>query len=651
MNVRGLGSDRSGNQANGVGFFVDGVYQYGTARFNAPFLDIERVEVLKGPQGARYGRNAFAGVVNIITQKPGNEFNVSAQTELESENGQQFGGSLSGPIVHDALYGKLSYSYSTSDGDYVHSTTGRDMMSVRDEFVDGRLVWQSTDRLEFDLKGSWGEHLGPGYAYSQVQSLQHLTENFVMDDDQTAGLDFTETTLGTTWRGDSFQISNRVGYYHAHTHYDIDADFSQLDIVRAGLMARNTQWTDELRIQSAGDGPLTWLFGGEIVHASAESTATSTLRPGLCPLLGIPPAFCPFPRTSVGPGEGDTDVWSAFAEVSYEFADRLELTVSGRYDDIAVHSRVPTPEQQFEDSAVQPLVSLRYRIDDETTIYASGARGIRQGGFNPVTVKASFRPYDSDDVVTYELGYKRALRSVRGHINLAAFYSDVRAMNHYIGLPPAPGFTTFPGVFSLGGAESYGFEIDLSLDLTDNLQWNVAAASLDCKLRDIPALTGPDYTAVPGNLTNGAKCVDASDWTFSASLSGAWALGASDWETIGSVSVAGRGDTQLVYDAGTPWGPANHESRTYRRQEEIQEPCSTRVGASAMAVGWSCYTARISRMRSMPRRIPPLNGCRISACFGSPPQVTATSELTSGRGAAMEFACGTISKWCELLEG
>ena len=171
-----------------------------------------------------------------------------------------------------------------------------------------------------------------------------------------------------------------------------------------------------------------------------------------------------------------------------------------------------------------------------------------------------------------ELGYKRALRSVRGHINLAAFYSDVRAMNHYIGLPPAPGFTTFPGVFSLGGAESYGFEIDLSLDLTDNLQWNVAAASLHCKLRDIPALTGPDYTALPGNLTNGAKCVDASDWTFSASLSGAWALGASDWETIGSVSVAGRGDTQLVYDAGTPWGPANHESRTYRRQEEIQEP-------------------------------------------------------------------------------
>src|SRR5690606_16106473 len=80
--VRGLGSDRSGAQTNGVGFFIDGVYQSGTARFNAPFFDVERVEVLKGPQGARYGRNAFAGVVNVVTRKPDNELRSSVQTTV-----------------------------------------------------------------------------------------------------------------------------------------------------------------------------------------------------------------------------------------------------------------------------------------------------------------------------------------------------------------------------------------------------------------------------------------------------------------------------------------------------------------------------------------------------------------------------------------
>lgn len=571
VNIRGLGSDRSGNQANGVGFFIDGIYQNGTGRLNAPFLDIERIEVLKGPQGARYGRNAYAGVVNIVTVKPGNDLRATLQTELENHGGREFSVSVSGPLVTDRLFGKVAYYNGRSDGDFQHAVTGRDMAQTKNEFLDLRLIWQASDQLEFDLKYGHGELRGPGYAYSQVASLQKLSENFVMDDNQTAGLDFDEFNLGAAWRSDSVEIINRLGYFESESFYDIDADFSALDVVRATSRTRNRNWTNELRIQSAGDGPFNWLVGGEIVKVKNRNLSTSTLRPGLCAVIGIPAATCPYPRTSTGRGRGNSDIWSIFGELSYEFAERLEVTLSARYDDIKVTSNLPAPQQVFRDKALQPLLSLRYKLDDDHSIYASAARGIRQGGFNPVTVKAQFRPFKSDDVITYEAGYRGSFPSIGGHFNISAFYSDVRDMNHYIGLPPAPGFTIFPGVFSLGKARSFGAEVDLGLDITDTLSWTASGGWVDCKLKDVPVLTGPDYNAVPLNLKSGKQCVDSSEWTFSTSLAGEWDIGSRGWQALGSLALSGRGDTLLVYDAGTP-SSLPRPQRTFRRSEEVQGP-------------------------------------------------------------------------------
>lgn len=574
VSVRGLGSDRSGAQTNGVGFFIDGVYQNGTARFNAPFFDVERVEVLKGPQGARYGRNAFAGVVNVVTRKPDNELQINAQTVVENKGGLEYAGSVSGPLIRDRLYAKASFAHNESDGDYKHAITGRDMVQLESDFHALRLVWDATDRLEFDLNMGKSDNDGITYAFSQTRSLQRLSENFLVRDDQASGADYEDYSLTATWTGDRIEILNRFAYYDYLNHLRADGDVTPYDGILSIVKLDGDQWSNEIRVQSVGGGRLHWMFGGEIVGGDFKADfPTFFLEEVDLALLGFEdPATRDF-LMSISPSEntidGDSDIWSVFAEVSYEFADRLELTLSARYDDIrkTVFNDSAGPAgsgglgAKFKDSAIQPLISARYTIDNDTSVYASAARGIREGGFNASALTRDYAKFDTDDVWSYEIGLKKALPQWRGHINAAVFFMDADTLNQAAIIITDAG-SLANGAITMGGAESWGIEIDTSLALTDNLTWSAAVGYLDCELKDVPPFDqrSPDEQQVSGGVMNGNECQDSSDWTFNTALTGEWTLGQSNWMAVGSVSVSGKGKTRLASDP------------LLRRSEEMQDP-------------------------------------------------------------------------------
>ncbi|MFW6094093.1 MAG: TonB-dependent receptor, partial [Pseudomonadota bacterium] len=466
--VRGLGSDRSGAQTNGVGFFIDGVYQSGTARFNAPFFDVERVEVLKGPQGARYGRNSFAGVVNVVTRKPDNELRMNAQTVVENAGGLEYAGLISGPIVRDRLYGKLSFSHNQSDGDYENAVTGRDQIPLESDFYSLRLVWDATDRLELDLNLGKSDFDGIAFAFSQTESLQDLEENFLVRDDQTSGADYDEGSLTAIWSGDGFDVQNRLAYRDSLTHLRVDGDTTPYDGILSVVKVDGEQLSNELRVSSSGAGPLTWMFGGEVVTSDADAIFPTYFLPEVDEaLLGFPEPATEAFLLSISPSENtidsESDVWSLFGEVSYLIADRLELTLSARYDDIdkevfndaAGAAGTGGLSETFDDEALQPLVSLRYDLDDDTSVYASGARGIREGGFNSSALSRDYGIFETDDVWSYEIGLKKVFPDHGAHLNLAAFYMDADTLNQAAIIETDAG-NLANGAITMGGADSYG---------------------------------------------------------------------------------------------------------------------------------------------------------------------------------------------------
>ena len=527
--VRGLGSDRSGAQTNGVGFFIDGVYQEGTARFNAPFFDVERIEVLKGPQGARYGRNSFAGVVNVITRKPDNEFRSSWQVQTENHNGFNYAGMISGPIIRDRLYGKISGAHTESDGDYKNAVTGKDQMPTSSDSYSARLVWDATDRLSFDLNVDKSDFNGIAYAFSQTDSLQDLKSNILVRDDQTSGADYKEGYLKGIWSGDTFHVQNLLAYRDSYTHLKVDGDVTKYNGILSVVGVDGNSWDDELRVSSAGAGPLTWMFGGEVVKSEYDAKFPTYFLPDVNlalfgPVYGNTPTglFYRDYLLSISPSRntitGDEHVWSGFAEVSYLFFDRLEATVSARYDNIdksvknqAAGLNSSGLSANFKDSALQPLFSLRYTIDDNTSVYASAAKGIREGGFNSSALSKDYGKFDSDEVWSYEVGLKKAFPESGAHMNVSMFYMDASTLNQAAIIITDAG-SLANGAITMGGATSYGIELDSGMPLGAGIDWSLALGILDCTLKDVPPFLdrSPDNQQVSPGIKNGNMCQDSS---------------------------------------------------------------------------------------------------------------------------------------------
>ncbi|WP_293678291.1 TonB-dependent receptor [uncultured Phenylobacterium sp.] len=589
--VRGLGSDRSGAQTNGVGFFIDGVYQAGTTRLNAPFFDLQRLEVLKGPQGARYGRNSFAGVINIVTRKPDDELRISGQGVLENAGGREYGGMISGPILPGQLFGKLSVSHVETDGDYKHNITGKHIAAQDSVFYGGRLIWRPVDNLEFDLNANRSDLNGPAYAFSIVDSLQDLKENFLLRDDNRAGTRLKEVSLRTTWTQPNFQVSNLFAYRDSEGDLFVDAEVTPLDGLLAIIYSDGEQYSNEVRVQSVGDGPLTWLFGGEYVKSNGgadfktvflvDADASLGFPPGFLASVGSPPGS--FVQNSIATKDKN---WALFGEVSYLFFDRLEATASVRYDDISKRARniagAGSTVGTFNDSALQPLFSLRYKIDDDTSVYATAARGIREGGFNSSALTRDYGIFKSDKVWSYEAGLKKTFEG-GAYLNLAAFYMDASVYNQ-AAIIRTDGGSLANGALTLGGAEAYGLELDALVPLGYGLRLSLNAGVLDCTLKGIPpfASRSPDFQQVSPGVKNGNECQDSAAWSAFTALDGDWDLGGSGWRLFGRVSLSGKGETRLTSDAGvdpTPATPNIVSERIFRRDEEIREPLYL-VGAS-----------------------------------------------------------------------
>lgn len=517
VTMRGIGAAQS--LPPGVGLYIDGAYQTSVAAFTLPFIDLERVEVLKGPQGTLYGRNSFAGVINYVTRPPGDEFEADVDLEIGNGHTRKASGSVSGPLIDGVLSARVTGGIKRSDGFFDYSDG-----SVADEnnyeIVSARLSFTPTDALEFDLKLSRSELDGGSFLYHQAAGINETGQllanpRFLLGPyagrAQFEGAEREAASLRTTYSAAGFDIVSLTTYDDTRDFALYDVDIGPADIFNVFSAYEDEVFAQELRLTSTGDGRLKWLVGAYYTQGDSDCCGNT--------LSGLAFAALPGATTYQPFAAEEFDGYAVFADLEYELTDRWSVGLGFRYDSLEKSLIQPTTGSSVAETfdGSQPKFSARYQFDDDSQTYFSAAKGFREGGFNPLLTGTALGSYPVDELWSYELGYKSRFAANRGTFDVSAFYIDVSSLNGSatVDTPVGPRFVTIP----IGQAESYGVEVASSFEVTDAFLVELSGGWNSAKATELAPTTTRNTAQVGEQLPNAPEWTAKLEGTYTVELS------------------------------------------------------------------------------------------------------------------------------------
>ncbi len=556
--MRGVGQNDSLAFADpGVGIYVDDVF---IARSQAAFLelfDVDRIEVLRGPQGTLYGRNTIGGAIKFVSSPPPRTPKGYLEVGAGNYDQRVLKASFGGPLVKDTLNGKVAMAYSSRDG-YARNTVDgksdgdKDSLSAR-----AALDWKPGDRLQV-LFSVDGKRDRPDTSRSPVRETEitgatsaglvtypKATDPYVVDVNANGLSDLTAYGASVTARyqmSDSVMIESITAYRDMDFDLNLDTDGSPLPILDILLKEKQDQFSQELRASYDAGGALTGTAGLYYFHD--DDTTFSGVDNGSATIFGFPVTLFGFPSSSLAETKQVTKSYAAFADVSYNISEKLAVSAGLRYTyeektsgrefenffdpTVSVINNTPpflagagvagTPIHGKADfDAVTPRFSLSYKPGSDVLLYASAARGFKSGGFDGrATTDFSFQPFKPEFVWTYEAGAKTGWMDGRLVFNAAYFYSDYTDMQvTSFGADPVSG--VFVSLFSNAAAATIqGLEFELAAQPTPNLSVNASLGLLDANYDKFSTLVGGVVTDVSYRSLVNSPEVNASagvTWT------------------------------------------------------------------------------------------------------------------------------------------
>lgn len=409
------------------GFFVDDVPYIIPELRNQDLLDVERIEVLKGPQGTLYGSNTESGVVNIVSRKPGNAFGGDLSFGYESFNTLRGKVSISAPILDDTLFGLFAVSGLKSDGPIENLYDGTD--AARQDHKNGRIAlrWLPSDCLAVDLSanvfdyddrdGSFRLKEGAGSTDRGEINWDGDNKNHRWGNSQSVRVEFKGK------KSDLLSITTRNSF---DSDYAMDADLTPLHLWDYNLGKSFEAYSQEFRLSSAEDrkGPWKWVTGIYGMTQETEFSKDSNMV------------------MVATREERETDIRShnmaAFGQTTYTFAEDWHLTGGLRVDHTQQHGDqdyvvtvggfpvVSKQEADLYNTELLPKIALSYDLSKDIMLYASFSKGYLAGGFNAAmgNTVTSFT-YDPERMWSYEAGVKSAWFDNRLQINASAFWLDI----------------------------------------------------------------------------------------------------------------------------------------------------------------------------------------------------------------------------------
>jgi len=561
--IRGLGKNPANDGLeSSVGVFVDGVYLGRLGMSVNDLIDLERLELLRGPQGTLFGKNTTAGALNIVTRPPAEEFESWAQLSAGNEDYAQLSGAISAPLIPQRLAFRLT-AFDTHRSGFVTDTTLDRKLGELDR-AGGRaqLLWTPTDSTRVRLIADYSsqDEEGPGYllvdpgiilADGSIRPDNFLQRSaragyspefdpFARRSDADAAQRVVTEQAGLTAIADvrfGNQILTSISAWRKwNFRPQNDGDFSALDILpETGVSSRHRQFSQELRLSSASNGAFGYMVGAYLYLQELDSHSNSLFGADAADFMtaGLTPLALDGFRVTID-SNPRTDSLAAFVQGTWRPASAWELTAGARWTSESRSARITrsnsggatlpatstaalaarerlggfvSTDVKTDEDFVSGLLSARFTIDEHSMTYLSLARGAKSGGINVAIVPAGVDPsIDPEIADTLELGWKGQWLADRLQLNLAAFWMEV---DDYQASFRDRVRNTFY-LTNVGSVRSRGVELESryrpapNLDLSLAVGWNDASfssfTSAPCPVETVNA-TVCDFTGerVPGS--------------------------------------------------------------------------------------------------------------------------------------------------------
>ena len=512
VTIRGISSGINPGFEQSVGIYNDGIFYGRDQLARIPMMDMERVEILRGPQGILFGKNSIAGAVSQVSAKPTDDFQGSVTALYEPDHGEQ--------DVRVVLSANLKVSRSTFD------TVGRNM-----EVYNSIGAPDHISVLNGIPSTAVASPVEAGLNYS-ADNNGHFSDNEVSD-----------VTLTVDWDMDGFSLTSVTGFVEYEFDENCDCDFSGAAIFDAARQEEYEQFSQEFRFTSDLGGDFDYIGGlffqsTELNYKDQISLPSPTLIGDV--LAGLAPSLAPFaPGASTDRSfNQEGDLWAVFAQGTYTLTDEVRVTVGGRYtsetkdaDRTQQHKAVAAFGGQYQpavvadpisgaynalwgifaiepyqtivgkldDSSFTPVVTVEWDANEDTMAYFTWTKGFKSGGFdarsnghpdaavnnagnpisgNPITGSWVF---DREEATSIELGSKMTLADGAAELNIALYmteYSDLQ-VSQFDG---TLGFN----VTNAGEATVQGLEADGRWAVSDNVTLTGSAAYLDFNYDKFP---------------------------------------------------------------------------------------------------------------------------------------------------------------------
>ena len=530
ITIRGIGSNAvfAGSDPSTT-IHLDGIYLARPAMAFADFLDVERVEVLRGPQGTLYGRNSVGGTINIVTRQPTNTRETRARITAGSFDAVRADGAVSGPVIRDKVLASAAVLRSSRDG-FVRD------LDHRDHALGGEDTWAGRGqvrvifgpRSELLVSADSGRFAGlplywskpivvkPGFTFDSPASLWEVRNDDLASArkiEKGASARLTIPVSGT------ITLNSLTGWRASDYRFFVDADATELAISALRVSDLQHQVSQEVTLVHRGTS-LTWIGGTFFFDEDDDGQIEVTLYG---PATQTRPFAMAGTRASALFGEATYRVWrgvSLTGGLRYTHERKQISSTGGVYRRGTPILAVPASFYAFDDRgtfhAWTPRVSLQMQASQDTFLYVSATRGFKSGGFNP-TSNAPGRGFAPEFAWSYEVGVKQTTAQGRVQVNTAAFVTDYRDLQVQAFLRP--------GVTDISNAASAtirGVEVEAAASVWRRLQLAGHIAWLDA--------TYDRYVAVGlGGVTRdaaGHRLNNAPPWSGSGSAMYELAAGA-----------------------------------------------------------------------------------------------------------------------------
>ncbi|MCG9791003.1 TonB-dependent receptor [Flavobacterium algicola] len=484
-----------------VATYVDGVYQFDFYSAPLNFNNIERIEILRGPQGTLYGRNSFSGVLNVVTKNPTNNTSGYASVDLGNYEQQRYSLGFNTPLVEDKLFMDVALQLNKRGSIYENGT-----LNTKD--FDSRKALSGNFGLKYLFSDKWTMGLNVRSegntdkgAYPWVTSKSIALEQPYQafgNYDNTEKRSNVNTSMSINYFGEKFNFSSITAGINFEIWFPgkFDYDFTADKLISGQNATKSKQFTQEFRFSSpASDSRLKWTVGSYL-FAEKTTTVYNTFYEEDYTLYDSTA-----PYTTITNGLRNNKGAAFYGQTTYEFTTKLDVTFGVRYD---VEDRALTQNSSLVKDDVKTILSddtevdktfnaftpkliLNYKINENSILYSSYTKGFRIGGFNfNNTNNPIFDPEKSDN---YEVGSKNNLFNNKLKLNLTAFYfqqKDQQVTTSSDGVNYA--------TLNVGNMNNLGIEAEVVAIPIKNLQVEWTASTSNSKYKKLELFDNITFT-------------------------------------------------------------------------------------------------------------------------------------------------------------